>query len=80
MSVFKHEYGDVRLWVGLTLIFSTLALAVWGLIAFLIHFSDVGCARVCEANGDENAYHWTTDCYCRDAEGLYNPKDSRNDQ
>lgn len=35
------------------------------------------CNAVCATNGDRGAWTWTQGCFCRDAEGLYNPKDSR---
>lgn len=35
------------------------------------------CHDVCEANGDESTWTFTAGCFCRDADGLYNPADSR---
>lgn len=60
-----------------TLLFTILALILLIVGAFWLTCS--GCARVCEANGDKNGWDVRTGCYCQDANGLYNPKDSRDD-
>lgn len=36
------------------------------------------CSEICKATGDKADYTWTQGCYCRDEEGMYNPKDSRD--
>jgi hypothetical protein len=35
------------------------------------------CASLCEDNGAEVRWTWTQGCYCKDADGVYNPRDSR---
>jgi hypothetical protein len=58
-------------------IFLTVLLLVAGVAYLGTCNDDRGCQYICEGNGDENAYRWNAGCWCRDAEGLYNPKDSR---
>lgn len=40
--------------------------------------SQAECASICVENGAESAWKFTQGCYCKDSEGVYNPKDSRD--
>lgn len=36
------------------------------------------CASICTENGAKSAWTFTQGCYCKDSDGVYNPKDSRD--
>ena len=61
-------------------LFGLVGLAIIVLVWTLAYFSRQGCEMVCEGQGAEAFYDWRTSCWCRDARGLYNPKDSREDR
>ena len=71
------EPEDRLILLGIVLGFLLLVAGVW---YASIYYGNRGCAYVCEANGDENAYRWDAGCWCRDEEGVYNPSDSRSGQ
>jgi hypothetical protein len=50
---------------------------VFGSFSYGVHINNQGCQYICDGNGDENAFKWQAGCWCRDEEGLYNPRDSR---
>lgn len=35
------------------------------------------CSDICSTNKDEAHWTWTQGCFCKDDDGLYNPKDER---
>ena len=63
--------GVLRPWCVLAMLLTVCM----GAFLFLVTSKSYGCNRVCTANGDENAYHWATQCYCKDVKGFYNPKE-----
>lgn len=67
-----------REYAPLVLFYAFLALALGAIVLVRWSCSTSECASVCEANGDAPKWTWTQGCYCRDAEGLYNPADSRD--
>lgn len=73
------DFGDLLLScmpmiAGLAVFFGVICAGVW--------WANVSsCERVCMING--NAWHYEPfggGCYCRDDDGLYNPRDSREDR
>jgi hypothetical protein len=50
---------------------------VGGIILGMRACSYSECGEICRSNGDAPDWTWTQGCYCRDKDGVYNPKDSR---
>lgn len=62
----------MRLMIGFALVlFAVLAPLAWCTLE--------ECGDLCKRNGDERNWTFTQGCYCEDEQGVYNPKDSREE-
>jgi hypothetical protein len=63
---------------GLLIFYAFVAVLLGALIFGCWSCATSECDEVCSANGDRPRWTWTQGCFCRDADGLYNPADSRD--
>lgn len=66
-------YGNDGSLIGAVLTIFLVVALVFGARACEI----AECNSICTANKSGARWTWTQGCYCKDADGLYNPKDSR---
>jgi len=77
-TILRDRYGEIRTGWIVAVLLAGILLFIGGAIWGEYHFANQGCQYICDGNGDENAYRWDAGCWCRDADGLYNPADSRD--
>lgn len=71
------ECSDLTIIVMFIAVFMLLLTALLSVVFVLDAHN---CAHVCRRNGDNSDYLVGGECWCADEQGLYNPKDSREER